>query len=373
MRFNLYCTLLIFVSLGLLPDSPVAAATAPSSKQDFDNPLEPLAAQKPRTEGEDDRLNALALFATARTLEQRHDLSQALRHYQRALRYDPQSLPALRELVSLAFSVNRPDEGLQYAAKFAEQNPIDPDLLRYSAAYLAESGNWKGAIKLYEQVEQSLGRTNPSAEQVLLKMDLGRLYFLTDRFADAASAFDYVVKALDKPKEFGLNAAMQKELAGDGGAVYELIGNAMIEGKKPDQARRAFEQFDKLKPDAPVLALNLARTELAAGNPQKALDELQKYLDSKSDSKGIVPYELLASILKEQNQSDQIIPRLESLRKDQPENAPLAYFLGEQYRQIGKLDKAQEPLESAMQSKANLQAYLRWWISIARATSPPRF
>ena len=86
------------------------AAPTPPPSQDLDNPLEPLKTQKPRTEGEDDRITSLALFATARTLEQRHDLEQALRHYQRALRYDPQSLPALRELVPLAFSLNRPDE-----------------------------------------------------------------------------------------------------------------------------------------------------------------------------------------------------------------------------------------------------------------------
>jgi tetratricopeptide (TPR) repeat protein len=357
MRSNLFLTLLALLSLGLLSGPAVKAATAPSAQQDLDNPLEPLAAQKPRTEDEEDRLNALALFATARTLEQRHDLQPALRRYQRALRYDPQSLPALRELVTLAFSLNRPDEGLIYAAKFAEQNPIDPDLLRYSAAYLAESGDWKGAIKLYEQVEQSLPNKKPSPEQVLLHIDLGRLYFLTERYADAAAAFEHVMEALDNPKQFGLDAAMRKELLGDGGTTYDLMGNVFLEAHKPDQARQAFEQFDKIKPDPSALAFNLARVELAAGRTQQAATELQKYFDSKATSKGIAPYELLAKILKEQKQDDQLLSRLEALRKNQPEIVPLAYFLGQQYRQAGKLDQTRKLLESAMDLKVNPQAY----------------
>ena len=353
MRSNLFFSFLALLALGPLLGPAATAATAPSAKQDLDNPLEPLAAQKPRTEDEDDRLNALALFATARTLEQRHDLQPALRRYQRALRYDPQSLPALRELVTLAFGLNRPDEGLIYAAKFAEQNPIDPDLLRYSAAYLAESGDWKGAIKLYEQVEQSLPNKKPSPEQVLLHIDLGRLYFLTERYADAAAAFEHVMEALDKPKQFGLDAAMRKELLGDGGTTYDLMGNVFLEAHKPDQAREAFEQFDKIKPDPVRVGIQFGPRGTGRRPPQQAATELQKYFDSKATSKGIAPYELLAKILKEQKQDDQLLSRLESLHKDQPENVPLAYFLGQQYRQAGKLDQARKLLESAMDLKVN--------------------
>ncbi len=167
----------------------VKAATAPSAQQDLDNPLEPLAAQKPRTEDEDDRLNALALFATARTLEQRHDLQPALRRYQRALRYDPQSLPALRELVHAGVQPQparrRPDLCRQIRRTKPHRSRSAPLL----GGYLAESGDWKGAIKLYEQVEQSLPNKKPSPEHVLLHIDLGRLYFLTEHYADAAAAF----------------------------------------------------------------------------------------------------------------------------------------------------------------------------------------
>ena len=221
---------------------------------------------------------------------------------------------------------------------------------------MAESGDWKGAIKLYKEVESSL-KKKPSVEHVLLQMDLGRLYYLTEQFPEAAAEFQKVMEALDKPKDFGLDVATRKELLGEDGSTYELVGNVMLEAKRPDDARAAFEQFNKLKPDAPILALNLARTESVAGHPEKALEELQKYFDSKNTTKGIVPYELLAAVLKDQKQTDQLIPKLESLLTDQPDNVPLAYFLGEQYRQDGKLDKAQPPLEKSVALKINAQAY----------------
>ena len=134
------------------------------------------------------------------------------------------------------------------------------------------------------------------------------------------------------------------------------MGNVFAEAKKPEEARKAFEALNKIKPDADVLAANLARVEVAAGRFDASLAELQKYFDSGSTATGISPYELLAEILSEQKNGNELVSKLESLQKSQPHNAPLALYLGEQYRKAGKLDSAHELLEASLAEKYSTSA-----------------
>ena len=54
----------------------------------------PFRPRAPRTEADEDRLRALTLYAAARMKEHEDDKLEALRKYQRALRYDPWRLAA---------------------------------------------------------------------------------------------------------------------------------------------------------------------------------------------------------------------------------------------------------------------------------------
>ncbi len=347
-----------------------AAAPTPTATQPLDDPLEILSPRQARTEQEEDRLAAAAHFSAGRMLEQRQMLPEALRQYERAIRYDPDATPVLRELVPLAFTIDRPEEGLRYAVKYIEQNSVDDAILVRAAEYLAEAGEWKRALKLYQHLAETLAKEKPSPQLIAVQMQLGRLYFLNEQFAESATAFKQVMDALEQPKQSGLDAKSRRVILGDDGAIYELFGAAFLEANQPDNARVAFERFNKLKPDEPTLAVNLARVELAADKPQAALDQLQKYFDAESTTKGVVPYELLAKSLKQLKQDDQLISRLEALHKAQPKNTLLAYFLGQQYREAGKLDKAQPLLEAALADKSSEQAYPAL-IDVYRRTNQP--
>ena len=94
--------------------------------------------RRPRTEKEQNRVEALSLFSLARMHEQNDENAEALRLYQRALRYDPESLPILREIIPLAFSLDRAAEGVRYALKAVELDPSDPLLLRRLGVLLTE-------------------------------------------------------------------------------------------------------------------------------------------------------------------------------------------------------------------------------------------
>jgi tetratricopeptide (TPR) repeat protein len=348
MRSSRICVL-VLATIAVL-GSTIVAAPQTSPAQSLDNPLEPLVPKHTRTEEEDDRLAALAHFSAAHMLNERDQRPEALRQYERALRYAPGALPVLREMVPLADSLERTDEAMRYLAKYVEQHPDDPLLVERSAEFLAESGDYDKALELYQKLVRLLAKEPPSGSLVGARKELGKLSLLCDRSADAATAMKQVLEALEQPEQFGVDPVARKALLGENGNTYELLGAVFLDAGQADDARRAFADLDKIRPDAPTLAYNLARCDLVAGNTEQALQELEKYFaagDTAAASKAAAPYELLAKILTKLNRQDQLASRLETLRHAQPDNRFLAFFLAQQYRKSNKLDPAQALLEGS--------------------------
>ena len=168
------------------PDKTAAAKPAASVVDD--NP-EPFVPRQTRSEKQQNRIEALSLFSLARMHEQNDENAEALRLYQRALRYDPDSLPILREIIPLAFSLDRAAEGVRYALKAVELDPSDPLLLRRLGVLLTERGEFAGALKLYEKA-LSLAGDKKAASYVMLRMEMGRLYFVTEHYREASESFE---------------------------------------------------------------------------------------------------------------------------------------------------------------------------------------
>ncbi len=307
----------------------------------LDDAAEPLVPKQRRSEAEQDRLQATALFAAARTCEQRQDYPAALRLYERALRCDREARVALREIVALAFNLDRRAEAARYAQRVVPHDAEDAVLLRRLGMELAEEGDWDAAVKLYEKVATIQPVQKPSANTVLWWMEMGRLYYLTKQYPAAARQFGQVSAALEHPDEFGLNETLRKAVLGTGELTYQLFGECFLEAGETAEAQVAFEKSDALKSNPAQLAYNLARVAAAAKQPDAVLDKLEPYFKAHHSEEGTGPYQLLADALKELARQDQLLPRLEQLRADDPDNTPLTFFLAEQLRQAGPLEKAE--------------------------------
>jgi tetratricopeptide (TPR) repeat protein len=328
---------------GAPADEPQPAAAGQSVQ--LDDPVEPFTPARPRSGRDADRVQALALFAAGRVAEQKQDFPRALRYYERAYRFDPQAVSALREIVPLAFSLDRQAEAVRYALIMAEHDPTDSVLLRRLAIHLTEEGDTDRALKLYEKalaVHQQ-AKDKPSASLVLLSMEMGRLYFVSKQYDRAASHFREVCKAIDDPKEHGLDPTMLKALLAKGELTYQLFAEAFLEAGQNDEALAAFERANRVKADEPQYAYNLSRVLARQKLPAEALAKLETYFPKHSAAQGTGPYELLSELLDQLGQRDQLPARLEALRVDDPDNMPLAYFLAQQYRRSDQLDKA-EPI-----------------------------
>jgi tetratricopeptide (TPR) repeat protein len=333
------------------PSEVPPASEAPAKASDaFDDPAEPFTPLKPRGGRELDRVRALALFAAGRVAEQKQDYPQALRRYQRAFRYDPDSTAALREIVPLAFNLDRQAEAVRYALIMAERDPTDPVLLRRLAIYLTEAGDTQRALALYEKALALQAAEKQAPSLLVSRMEMGRLYFVAKKFAKAADEFAVVLKALENPKDFGLDESMQKALAGKAELTYQLVGESFLAADRPAEALAAFEKAHAAKADEGLHAYNLARVDMKQKQPAQALAKLELYFDKHVATQGTPPYQVLAEALAELGQSERLGERLEKLRAADPGNVPLTYFLAEHYRGAGQLDKA-EPLYAQLISQ----------------------
>lgn len=368
-RLSLLC-LSLLLALGAQGWTAEPATDAEPQPLQLEDPVEPLVPAKPRSVKEANLLESQALFATARFYQQRNKLPQALKLYQRALRYNPESLTILRQIVPLAFSLDRQAEAIRYALKVVELDPTDR-LLPRLGALLIERGDLAGALELFESAIEAGGIEKGTAAYVATLAQMGDLYFMTENYEQAAECFAEVENALDNPEKYDLTRRTRKVLLGDPGKAYERYGLAYLKAGKLKQAEAAFLKAHESSSDKPLYAFRQAQVLAEQQEHQKALLKLEAALNDGLSDEGQVPYTLLADLLKELGRSEELIPKLEELRDDHERNADLGYFLADQYRQAGKIEKA-EALYFVMIEQEPRQAGYEGLAAIFRQRKKPQ-
>jgi tetratricopeptide (TPR) repeat protein len=326
-----------------------------------------LVPKQPRTEAESDVLDALALFSTARLREHRGDLAEALRLYQRALRRDPKAAVVARSIIPLAARLQRHDEAVRYALKVVDLEPPDPDLLKSLGLHVQETGDLARAVTLYEKAATCRKPGAATGSDVVLWMEIGRLYHALGKHDRAAEWFLRVWNALEHPATSGIKTPVRKKLPGDLGPAYTLMGEAFLLAGQPDRAMAAFEQADRVAPTPGLLAYHSARVELRAGRPQQAIERLDAYFRAKTPVADVAPYRLLGEALKALHKEGELISRLEKLRASDPDNVPLGYFLAEKYREAGRFEQAETLYRASLAKSPTLLGY-RGLIDVYRKT-----
>ena len=307
----------------------------------LDEPPTWFVPRQPLTEADDDRREALTLFAAARLRELRHDDSGALRLYQRALRSDPRAESIVRPIVTLALRLGRQAEAIRYARKLAEVGNPDTLLLKRLGVHLTEMGDWAGALAMYERVLGARKQAEPGPEDVILWMEMGRLYYLVEKHDKAAECLARVMDAIDHPERFGPDQAFKNAILADAGTAYALMGESFFLTGQHDRAAEAFQRAHRAVPNKGLLGYNLARIEARTGKHAQALEKVQAYFNEREAGQGLAPYRLLAEILKALTKEGELLGRVEKVRADDPGNLPLAYFLAETYLEAGQTDKAE--------------------------------
>ena len=180
---------------------------------DWESRITPLQAAHER---QSDRLSiAAARFAESQLLRHRSHSGRAWHALAAAHRFDPRSPTILRHLIAAAYEAGRMDVACRYALRTPQQPAVvDPLLWPQLAAYLTDSGRWRSAVTIYRQAidhfEDRAAAPARDPRLVLLKFQMGKLCFLTQQFAESANAYRYILDALDRPGDYGVDEQLRR-------------------------------------------------------------------------------------------------------------------------------------------------------------------
>ncbi|MBI84578.1 MAG: hypothetical protein CMJ81_15400 [Planctomycetaceae bacterium] len=355
-------SLWLVVSLLLAHGITCDAGTSHDLDLAIDDIPEPLDSVRERTESDEDRVLAAAQVAMGRLFLQRKQYKLALKAFQRAHRDDPHSVSVMKDIVQLQLALHREEEAARYALLATNTGDQDPALLRQLAMMLTEQFDFSGAIKLYERSATFDMTRKPDARTVLIHLEKGRLYYLTQQYQKAAESFKVVRDALDNPERYKLDPQMRQLVLGRSEVTYALMAEVLLEAEQYDDAEEMFRAANAAKPNEALLAYRLADVEARRGKPRQALESLQNFLDAKTSFEGTSPYALLSKLLQllEQNPEvaqKELIARLETLNQKDSSNQDLSYFLGQQYLRSKQWDEAHRIFSILVTKESNLRGY----------------
>ena len=163
------------------------------------------------------------------------DRSGAARTLARALELDENNLEALHALVSLDLSQKNSASAISRVETRLARTPRDAGALLLAASTYAAAGDPKKS-------EQALRKTiEVDGSNFQAYSMLGRLYLSQQRLDEALAEFDELSKRQPRPVQ-----------------AHTIVGVILEAQKKPQEARKRYEQALAIDPDMPVAANNLA-------------------------------------------------------------------------------------------------------------------
>ena len=195
---------------------------------------------------------------------------------------------------------------------------------------------------------------------------MGRLYYLTEKYKQAAESFARVLYAIDHPDEFALDQQLTKVLLSEPGPTYQLMGECFLSADRPQEALAVFEKADQVAPNKALRQFNLARVYAKTGKPAEALAGLGGLLCRTSGRRRHGPVRNAGRRAGSLGKKDELLGRLEKLRAAEPNNVPLGYYLAAQYRAAGKTDKAESLYLELLKTSRCPAATAAWSRSIGR-------
>ncbi len=322
---------------------PAADKTTEDPGDSFEDEAEPIEVKTPPTTGEANRIKASAFFAHGRVLIQRGDLNGGLRRIQRAWRYDPNLVPIWEQIVPLAQRTERFDELARYAVLAAEDKPRSPDLMLQLAAVVADRGERKRAVALYEAALQLTQDDKLTADRLVTYWEMARLSLLAGDHEKAAKYSHKVQAILEKPEEHGLTKEDVAKLLKDPNKTYLLFAESYLTAGEFADAKANYQKV--LAQDEAQWIFQQARILAMQEKYEKANQKLQKYFESKSTAAGPAPYRLLNDIAQKTTADpkvadEQVLTKLVALQKEDPGNTALGYLTAHQLLKAGKTEEA---------------------------------
>ncbi len=350
-------------------------------------PLTPHVPSVQRSESDADRVHGAALFAEGRLFFQRDQFERALQKYERAYRYSHAKMVVCEEIIPLAYRIGRYGEALRYLQVADESVEVDPFVMRRLAIAFTEQGQLQNAAWLYRRILQEFpdpSETLDSANNTrfVTQFELGRLYFLMERYDEAAELFALIAEAIDSPDKSGIEQESINAILERPEITYVVFAESFLHANRLAKAKVYFERAYQQSDNAPILQFELARVAAANEDYELAEQHLNRYIEANATDAGAQPYFLLRRIYRATRGEEPVadkafIERMKSLFVDDDDDISIGYVLAEQLVEENRLAEAvtlyhklvrREPLLEAFQGFgriALLQKQPREFVSAA--------
>lgn len=294
----------------------------------------------PRTADDQNRQEAVKLFAEARMHERRREYATAVRLLEKAQQLDPRSAVVCKELVPLYLLLERVDDALECSRRATELAPNDHPARYLYARQLRRHDRHAEAIKVLAELAEVVdSRANPDLFVDVL-MDTGLLCREVDRWAEGARACHQAGEFLTDPKKTENSTYLKEELQFLAASAYEKAGDMYRQARQPGAAVSAWE---KARREDPSRAREIVRRLAELHLEQKDFIKANLAADDllRSDPDNIKNYELKLQAMHGSGLAGLAISYLEKTVQARPRDHELRLLLAREYQRAGRIPQAE--------------------------------
>lgn len=321
------------------PQRTSDAANAAESEEDRPAKFVPA---RPITVAEANAIEVEKLYVVGLMQLSNRRFTDALQTFKKALEKSPNHIGALREIVPLAFQLDKQQDAMEYCNRALQLEPDNPGFLQQLALRARRSGDLQAAITAFERACRGANvQKSDAAGYLQMKLELAQLYDSTKDAAKLADTLADIVQMTERIGSFRMRepirAAHQRNLT----RYRENYIRAAIASKRLDDAERQLQKALK-EPSGRRLGIYLAEVLFERGKYSEALAELEKYrrLQMIEDRAPL----LLEKIYAKMGRSGEYLATMEHWVRDDRRNPVLRRIYGEKLMAAKKYAEARSQL-----------------------------
>lgn len=334
----------------------VYLAPLPAQTTDIDPPTRHVPV-KPVSRQELDHLEAVKLYGRGVMLEHQNRLIEATRTFEKARRLDPESAAVHRTLVPLYLALDRLDDALASCRRVLELEPGDYQTGYRYARQLRALGRRKQAISVLTRTAACPRLKDRLEVRAQVFYDLGMLQEDAGELDKAEKSLREVLTILDNPAALMEQGPYKRdEIVTQAAETHERLGKLYLRSKKTAAAVKEFQAALKTDPlRSARLALNLAEVYVSQSKPDKALEQVERYL--RSQPQGMEGYELRIKLQKQLGREADILPALKRSALADRNNQALQLLLAREYRKARQVAEAEPIYRRLLEQSPTVEVY----------------
>ncbi len=300
--------------------------------------------------------DALAWYMAGHKALNRGELAEAAEAFRKSAAADEKSAIPVRALAMVLFRMGNAREGLSTAQKAMEMDADDWQTRLELAVALGQNGRFGQSLELLEQALVSKNLKRESLEFLQCHQVRAAVLLQMRNVGGAADSYEIILKALEKPEEFGLTDRDHSNLLKNKATGYETVGRVLLEAGRLPSAIRAFESKIRMERDVPGEShLLLARALYQQDKLDGCEKNLTRYFEGGQRSRESLL--LLRDLYENSGRSEALAGKLEELAKEATRPGEVRMFLGQLLLDQGKPMEAGVVYQSILDSTGDAEAH----------------